>query len=312
MKKCNKILGNLALMERLDSMINGGRFFHACIISGEGGTGKRTLAAFLSAAAVCTGDHAPCGECEGCRKAEGEIHPDIEAVERQGAELVVAQIRAVRGSVYSPPNEAPRRVVIINEAETMNLSAQNAFLNILEEPPTDVLFILLTENENALLPTVRSRCVRLRLSPLTREETERELAARFPETDREKIVFAASRAGGRLGKALELVEGAAEPELAYGVFTAYLRGDRREILRQVPALEKLKREDWYIFLQSFKEQLKNSLSAERAGTGDEKGLRDRRQIALVIEQCDKLYGYLEANVGTGLAAGRLVSLLLAG
>ena len=186
---------NQELKKRLHDTINS-RFFHACIIAGGKNSGRHELAGYLTSAAVCTADIIPCGKCTGCIKAEKGIHPDVITVKRQGGGITAEQVRSLRTSVFIRSNEAPRRVVIIDEAETMNLYAQNALLNILEEPPSDVLFILITENESALLETVRSRCVLLRTAPGINDVKPNEqvsaVASAVAKRDAAAIVFAAA------------------------------------------------------------------------------------------------------------------------
>jgi len=113
-------------------------------------------------AAVCESADPPCGVCRHCDKAERGIHPDISVISPDGREIVVSQVRDILRDAYVVPNEAAKKVYIIDQAETMNASAQNAFLKLLEEPPRHAVFVLRTDNPKALLPTVRSRCVELR------------------------------------------------------------------------------------------------------------------------------------------------------
>lgn len=120
----------------------------------------------LAAAAVCSSSgRVPCGKCRACRKAFDGVHPDISYVRRllddKGKlkkEIVVDQIRALSADSVILPNESERKVYIIEEADLMNVQAQNAALKLLEEPPKGVIFILCVENAQLLLPTVRSRC----------------------------------------------------------------------------------------------------------------------------------------------------------
>lgn len=139
---------------------------HACLISAPSREQALAAADRLAAAAVCGSDGPrPCGVCRDCRKAAGHVHPDIITVGRlqddKGRlkrEIGVDQIRAVTADASVLPNEAGRKVYIIDQAETMNASAQNAALKLLEEPPAGVVFLLCTTNAMQLLPTVRSRC----------------------------------------------------------------------------------------------------------------------------------------------------------
>ncbi len=107
----------------------------------------------------------PCGECPSCRKISHGTHPDVITVRRQPdskgnlrKEITVDQIREVSMDAYILPNEADRKVYIIEEADRMNPNAQNAALKLLEEPPNGAVLLLCVMNPGALLPTVRSRC----------------------------------------------------------------------------------------------------------------------------------------------------------
>lgn len=137
----------------------------------------------IAAAAVCTGpEPRPCRQCSHCRKVAGGIHPDVITIGRleddKGRlkrEISVDQIRSLSADAYIMPNEARRKVYIIREAETMNISAQNAALKLLEEPPLGAVFLLCTTNASQLLPTVRSRCTQINCMGDAREQ-DKELA----------------------------------------------------------------------------------------------------------------------------------------
>jgi DNA polymerase III delta' subunit len=142
------------------------RLAHAYILSGPAGSGKHALAQRLAAAYVCSGPgERPCGSCPGCRKVKGGIHPDvIRLAPPEGKRsILVDQVRALRGEAYIRPNEAPRKVFVIEDAQTMNDSAQNALLKVLEDGPAYLAFLLLAEDAQQLLPTIRSRCETLSL-----------------------------------------------------------------------------------------------------------------------------------------------------
>ena len=134
------------------------RLSHAYIA--EGGN-----ADLIAGAAICSGngEPKPCMICNQCKKYMRGIHPDVIFVNRlpKKREILVDQIRELKRDVIVLPNEAEKKVYIINDADTMNTSAQNAFLQMLEEPPSHTVFILKTGNPSTLLPTIRSRCVKL-------------------------------------------------------------------------------------------------------------------------------------------------------
>ena len=126
----------------------------------------------LAAGILCTGEgKRPCGKCASCGKIARNTHPDLIFVSRlpdsKGnlkRDITVDQIREISADAYILPNEADRKVYIINEAEKMNLSAQNASLKLLEEPPNGAVLLLCTDNPSALLPTVRSRCTEINVN----------------------------------------------------------------------------------------------------------------------------------------------------
>ena len=152
-----------------------GRLSHAYILSSSDREACLALAEEIAAAAVCQREtDAPCGQCRACRKAMSGIHPDIAHIQREEKKTVITvdQIRWMAADAYVLPNEAARKVYIVDDADKMNPAAQNAALKTLEEPPAGVIFLLCVENAGLLLPTVRSRCVELRSNDEAAEEDE--------------------------------------------------------------------------------------------------------------------------------------------
>lgn len=169
----SQLAGNQPLKALLNRQTAARGLSHAYILAGPAGAGKHTLARLLAAAWVCeSSGERPCFTCPHCRKAMRDIHPDIIRTGDDGKDVAVAQVRALRSDAYIRPNEAERKVYIIENAQTMNQSAQNAILKLLEEGPAYAAFLLLTDNAAALLPTVRSRCETLSLSPADDQAVE--------------------------------------------------------------------------------------------------------------------------------------------
>ena len=144
------------------------RLSHAYMLTGPDGEGREQAVKRLAASLLCAEADAPCGRCRDCRKVSAGVHPDVIFVERQPDDkgklrqnLLVDQLRAVAADAYIAPNEAIRKVYVIREADRMNSDAQNALLKALEEPPGHACFLLCSATADALLPTVRSRCVRI-------------------------------------------------------------------------------------------------------------------------------------------------------
>ena len=137
------------------------------MLVGPEGPGRDEAARRLTAALLCSEPDAPCGQCRDCRKVQNGTHPDAVLVQRllndkkeQRREIVVDQIRQMTSDAVLAPNEAARKVYVIQEADRMNVQAQNALLKALEDPPGHACFILCAASPDGLLPTVRSRCVR--------------------------------------------------------------------------------------------------------------------------------------------------------
>lgn len=148
------------LKNEIVSAVKNKRLPHAVIISSGDYQSRLDFARYLSAASLCDSDSSPCGECKNCKKVFSEIHPDVQFFEREKdkKEFSVKIVRDfIKPEAFVKPNEADGRVFIIKDAETMNASAQNAFLKILEEPPKGVRFIICCDNALSLLETIRSR-----------------------------------------------------------------------------------------------------------------------------------------------------------
>jgi len=160
------------------------RLLHSYLICGEDGEDKSALIDTLAAAMICeSSEKAPCGACRSCKKSLRGLHPDIIRVTPPEGkrELPIDSVRDVRAEAVVLPNEAERKVFIIEKADLMKDAAQNAFLKTLEEPPRHARFILSAENPAALLDTVRSRCaeIRIRTENPEADAASKELAVRF-------------------------------------------------------------------------------------------------------------------------------------
>jgi len=160
------IVGNDKLCGTVENFINEKRIPHAILIEGDYGTGKHTLANFISKAIVCGCSDAPCESCHNCHLADVGSHPDITFIAPldNKKNISVDQIRQLREETVVKPHQAEKRVFIIDCADTMNDYAQNALLKVLEEPPKTVMFILIAESKSSLLSTIISRCVILTLN----------------------------------------------------------------------------------------------------------------------------------------------------
>ena len=140
---------------------------HAYLITGGREESRRACAQQLAAAYLCEGEQPPCGRCRHCRKAAVGAHPDLTNITlAEGKrEITVDQARTLRTDAYIRPNEGKRKVYVIDPADSMNPTAQNALLKVLEEGPQYAAFLLVAGEPGRLLETIRSRCELLALQP---------------------------------------------------------------------------------------------------------------------------------------------------
>ena len=163
------VIGHAHLIEHLQSAISMGKVSHAYIFDGEKGSGKNFLADIFAAALQCENSEIePCGSCTSCKQAEGRNHPDIIRITHEKPNTIsVDDIRQqLCGDIMIKPYKGPYKIYIVDEAEKLNVQAQNALLKTIEEPPAYAVIMLLTTNAESFLPTILSRCVTLHCKPV--------------------------------------------------------------------------------------------------------------------------------------------------
>lgn len=307
----SELLGNARLKENLENSINKGRISHFYLISGPVGSGKHTLARLLVAAILCGSENKPCLSCSACRKVMGNSHPDFITVEDPEHKTVPVRIvRQVREDMFIRPNEAQRKIYLF--PQELGEEGQNALLKILEEPPSYGVYILLTDNSEKLLPTVRSRCTELKLLSLPEVELQQELTKRFPKAETAAIRGAITRSGGYLGQAIALLEdgGAVIPQTQAFV-DSFTGKDAYGLIQVLVPMEKWKRDR---ILPVFTEwlQLLQSALACRSGMPAVSPLaqkmaesRSSADLLAAVKHLQKSIEYTQANVSVGTICGYL-------
>ena len=186
MKKFSDIIGQKAIIEHLYNALRTGSISHAYILSGDAGSGRKTIANIYAMALQCddlemetieesaaTGKGTkeapamraktrllePCGKCISCMQAQSGNQPDIITITHSKNSIGVEEIRRMRADLQIKPYSSPHKIYLIPDAEKLTVQAQNALLKTLEEPPEYAVIILIANGLVSFLPTVLSRCV---------------------------------------------------------------------------------------------------------------------------------------------------------
>lgn len=307
------LLGNEALKQRLSAALAKGQLSHCYLLSGPEGSGKHTLARLLAAAMQCTQPQKPCFHCAQCRKVLDGMHPDVITVDEPDKKSIsVKQVRDACADLYIRPNEGAKKIYIFPRAQELNPQGQNALLKCIEEPPAYGVFLLLSQNADRLLPTIRSRCVELRLSPLPEAVLLDALKKRLPQADGQTLLAAARNSGGYLGQALALAQEneALLPQTA-DFAAAYAAGSSGALLRVLVPMEKLKREQLRPVLLQWYELVSAALTAQngrpplRREAGAIAAARSAADLLSAVDALKQALALLEANVGPAHICGAL-------
>jgi len=208
MDSFKKVVGHTELLEYIRTAVREEMYSHAYIMTGARGSGKRLLSDLFSQALVCerrneTGE--PCGACHACVQARTRNHPDIIRVSHtKPGSISVDDIREqVGATVGVKPYSGAHKVYIIDDADLLTEQAQNALLKTIEEPPEYAIFFLLAQNAEALLPTIRSRCVTLKLRNIKNQLIRIFLMEEYGVNEG-VANFCAAFAAGNIGQAIML------------------------------------------------------------------------------------------------------------
>ena len=162
------------------SSVKQGNFPHGVLVECQNTVEGEEFARFIANTLVCTGENKPCSTCADCIKAQGKGHPDIfvtDGIKGKSKNFTVDAIREIRDDAFVVPNESDKKIYILKNGHNMNEQAQNAILKILEEPPSYVYFIIVTESKSTMLETVLSRVQVFSLLSNEDDFTEKEAQA---------------------------------------------------------------------------------------------------------------------------------------
>lgn len=227
----SRIKGNSKIISSIKKLIHDGNFPSSSLFYGTAGCGKLLTATETVKAHLCSGElsgdglfeektgkneDGACGKCETCQQIEKRLHPDFrivdasfqaalldEPVEKQ-KNLKIDSLREISRFAYERPYVAEKKFIIIDDADTMTVEAQNSFLKILEEPPKNSVIILTASDKNLLLPTIVSRVFPFKFNPLSKEDLSDILGRAGIEN--KEAVFLADIAAGSVSKAMAFRE----------------------------------------------------------------------------------------------------------
>ncbi len=200
------ILGQSQLTDNLKNAVRHNKISHAYLVQGEKLSGKKMLADIFARALQCEADgDKPCNCCRTCRQSMNGNNPDIIYVGHDKPNVIsVDNVRQqINGDIVIKPYSSSRKIYIVDEAEKMNVQAQNALLKTLEEPPEYAVILLLATRVEAMLPTILSRCVVLNIKPVSDEAIKNYLMAKANIPDY-RAGICASFARGNVGRAVQL------------------------------------------------------------------------------------------------------------
>lgn len=233
------IIGQNDAIDKILQSLRSEEGSHAWLFVGPRGVGKWTTAKVMAAALNCQEDG--CGRCASCGKVVREIHPDIFLIEPEGNFILIEQVGQLIQSVSLKTYEGKTKVIIIDEADRFTPEAANALLKTLEEPPADVVFVLVSSNLEAVLPTIISRCRQVQFRPIPAGEMISFLADRY-KLGYDEAALATKLSGGILGAAISFATSPSKKGRRKTILNIAQDTDRADLARLSFIAEELIRE----------------------------------------------------------------------
>jgi len=204
-----KIKGQDSALEILKKIITSNHLSHAYLFVGPKGVGKKSTALAFAQVINCldgenhNGDS--CRQCLSCKKIESGNHPDVEVIEPEGSSIKIDQVRNLRNRVFYKCYESKFKVIIFDEADFLTIEAANSLLKVLEEPPENNIFILVTAEPQQLPETIISRCQQIQFQAIPAPIIKEILLTKYPNLT-EQINLAANLARGSLAQGEKLLQ----------------------------------------------------------------------------------------------------------
>jgi len=224
----SSIIGQKDAIDKIRASFQSGEGNHAWLFVGPRGVGKWTTAKVMAAMLNC--EEEGCGRCVSCGKVLREIHPDVFLIEPEGNFITIDQVRRLQQTISLKNYEGKTKVYIIDEADRFTAEAANALLKSLEEPPPGVVFILVTANLEAMLPTIVSRCLQVQFKPIPAQEIISFLAGKYG-LSYDEAFLATKLSSGVLGVAISFATSTVKKERRKKVLGTVRAIDRFDLAR---------------------------------------------------------------------------------
>lgn len=312
------IIGHEMIKDHFQKAIEYHKVSHAYILSGEQGMGRKMLAKAFAMTLLCEkSDKEPCMECHSCKQILSGNHPDVIWVTHEKLNSIgVDDIREqINDTIQIKPYSSAYKIYLVDEAEKMTVQAQNALLKTIEEPPAYAIIILMTTNEETFLPTILSRCIKLKLKPLKDQTISSYLTESMGISENQADVFA-TFARGNLGKAIHLASSEEFKLLYREVLTLLKNVKEMDIAMLLDYIKKMQEENlildecldfmqlWYRDILMYKvTKDMNCLIFKEEYTAVSRLCQNSSYEGLeaVLNAIDKAKARLAANVNTELA-----------
>lgn len=312
MSDLDHILGNEALKKYIKTAVGNNKISHAYLLEGEKGSGKKMISAAFSKILQCEqGGKESCGYCTSCIQIDHKDHPDVIWISHEKPNVIsVSEIREqLVNTVDVKPYKGPYKIYIIDEAEKMNMAAQNVLLKTIEEPPEYAIIMLLTSNKGVFLPTILSRCIGLSIKPIHSSKMKKYLMDTY-KIDEKSADFYAGYSMGNLGKAVEIFSSEEfnhRKELVVNLLKEIYKMSIYEIFEELKELKKMKEyyQDifdmitiWYhdlLVLKAQEETVRNSFTVTQGIIfSNEFGYLKRQKNLISFEGINKIITGIES------------------
>lgn len=198
------IIGNRKIKEDLKTVLQNNKVSHSYLFIGNKGIGKSMFAKEFAKAILCDNqdETEPCLTCKSCLEFNNDNHPDFYYIGLEENSIKIEEIRKMQSKVQELPIVSKKKVYIIDDSEYMTKEAQNCLLKTIEEPPEFVTVIMITSNENKILNTIQSRCIKLYFQNIEDLQLKQYLEEQYGIKDISKNTLKAFN--GSIGKAIQI------------------------------------------------------------------------------------------------------------